>query len=185
MCQKPLLDTNFYAFLVYIDEDLAAQMQARGCQRCGNALHKNRYERRPRGGGLIILGEGPHFHLSLSCSKCNKRHNPASVRFLSRRIYLAAIVVLASALHSGLTDRRTDQLTEWLGVPKCTIERWRAWWRQDFVDSTFWRIARAKFIPPVAAAALPASFLERFEAPDLPSKLVALLRFLTPLAEQG
>jgi hypothetical protein len=185
MCQKPLLDTNFYAFLVYIDGDLAAQMQARGCQRCGNALHKNRYERRPRGAGLIVLGEGPHFHFSLSCSKCNKRHNPASVRFLSRRIYLAAIVVLASALHSGLTDRRTDQLTEWLGVPKRTIERWRAWWRQDFVDSTFWRIARAKFIPPVAAAALPASFLERFEAPDLPSKLVALLRFLTPLAEQG
>jgi len=34
-----------------------------------------------------------------------------------------------------------------------------------------------------AAAALPASVLERFEAPDLPSKLAALLRFLTPLAE--
>ena len=183
MCQKPLLDTNFYAFLTHIDEDLAAQMQARGCQRCGNTLHKNRYERRPRGGGLIVLGEGPHFHLSLSCSKCDKRHNPASVRFLGRRIYLAAIVVLASALRSGLTDRRAGQLTEWLGVPRRTIERWRAWWRQDFVDSAFWKIARAKFMPPIAAAALPASFLERFEAPDLLSKVVALLRFLTPLAE--
>jgi hypothetical protein len=94
-------------------------------------------------------------------------------------------VVLASALHSGLTDRRTGQLTEWLGVPKRTIERWRAWWRQDLVDSTFCKIARAMFMAPVAAAALPASVLERFEAPDLPSKLVALLRFLTPLAEQG
>ena len=127
MCQKPLLDTNLYAFLTHIDEDLAAQMQARGCQRCGNTLHKNRYERRPRGGGLIVLGEGPHFHFSLSCSKCNKRHNPASVRFLGRRIYVAAIVVLASALRSGLTDRRAGQLTEWLGVPRRTIERWRAW----------------------------------------------------------
>jgi hypothetical protein len=29
MRQKPLLDTNFYAFLTHIDEDLAAQMQAR------------------------------------------------------------------------------------------------------------------------------------------------------------
>jgi hypothetical protein len=90
---------------------------------------------------------------------------------------------LASALRSGLTDRRAGQLTEWLGVPRRTIERWRAWWRQDFVDSAFWKIARAKLMPPVAAAALPASFLERFEAPDLLSKVVALLRFLTPLAE--
>jgi hypothetical protein len=163
MCQKPLLDTNFYAFLVCIDEDLAAQMQARGCQRCGTPLHKNRYERRPRGGGLIVLGEGRHFHLSLSCSKCNKRHNPASDRFLSRRMYLAAIVVLASALHSGLTDQRIAQLTEWLGVPKRTIERWRAWWRQDFVDTTFWKTARATFVPPVAAAALPASVLYHFQ----------------------
>ena len=65
MCQ---LDTNFYAFLVCIDEDLAAQTQARGCQRCGSPLHKNRYERRPRGGGLMVLGEGRHFHPSAARS---------------------------------------------------------------------------------------------------------------------
>jgi hypothetical protein len=143
MCHNSVLDTNFYVFLLRIDEDLAAQTQAGGCRRCGSVLHKNRYERHPRGGGLIALGKGPHFHLSLSCSQCEKRHSPASVRFLGRRVYLAAMVVLASAFRSGLTDRRARQLTEWLRVPKATIERWRTWWVQDFVESSFWKIARA------------------------------------------
>jgi len=116
MCHNALLRDEFYEFLLHIDEDLAAETQADGCRRCGSALHKNRYQRKPRGGGLIGLGKGPHFHFSLSCSRCEKRHNPRSVRFLGRRVYLAAIVVLASALRSGLTDRRAKQLTEWLRV---------------------------------------------------------------------
>jgi hypothetical protein len=74
MCHKPLLDANFYAFLLRIDDELAAELQAGGCHRCGSALHKNRYQRKPRDGGLIVLEEGSHFQLSLSCSKCNKRH---------------------------------------------------------------------------------------------------------------
>jgi len=55
--------------------------------------------------------------------------------------------VLASALRSGLTDRRAKQLTEWLRVPRATIERWRAWWLQGFVESSFWKVARAQFMP--------------------------------------
>jgi len=94
-------------------------------------------------------------------------------------------VVLASVLHSGLVDRRTGQLTEWLGVQKRTIERWRAWWRRDIVGSTFWKIGRAKFMSAVTAAALPASVLERFETPDLPSKLVALLAKKEQLQRSG
>jgi hypothetical protein len=43
--------------------DLAVKTQADGCRRCGDVLHKNRYQRKPRGGGLINLGEGPHFCL--------------------------------------------------------------------------------------------------------------------------
>jgi hypothetical protein len=183
MCHQPLLDANFYAFLLRIDKALAAETQARRCQRCGSALHKNPYERRPRDGGLIVLGKGPHFHLSLSCSKCNKRHNPASVRFLGRRVYLAATVVLASALRFGLSDRRAAQLAEWLHVPRHTIERWRAWWLRKFVESSFWRNAGAQFMPPVATTTLPVSVLERFNGTDWPSQVVTFLRFLTPLIE--
>ena len=183
MCHNALLDDKFYKFLARIDQDLAAQTQAGRCRRCGSALHRNRYQRKPRSGGLIDLGRGPHFHLSLSCSRCNKRHSPPTVRFLGRRLYLAAVVVLASALRSGLTDRRAQQLAEWLLVPRATIERWRAWWLHDFVESSFWKIARAQFMPPVASADLPAGLLARFKGPDRLWELAALLGFLTPLNE--
>jgi len=184
MCHTPLLDASFHAFLLCIDEDLVAETRAGRCQRCGGALHKRRYPRKPRGGGLIDLGRGSHFRLSLACSKCSKRHTPPSVRFMRKRVYLAAVVVLASALRSGLTGSRAAQLTECLRVPRRTIERWRTWWLRDFVKTSFWRNARAQFMPPLLNAALPASLVERFERPDLSLRVVAVLRFLTPLDEE-
>jgi len=184
MSHHTLLPTNFHAFLLRIDVDLAAAIQADGCRLCGNALHKNRYQRKPRGGGLINLGKGPHFCLSLNCSRCNKRHNPPSVRFLGRRVYLAATVVLACALRLGLTDARVARLSEWLRVPERTIARWRRWWLEDFVKSSFWRNARAKF-SVIDTGLLPASLLEGFDIPDFSSRLVALLHFLKPLGEGG
>jgi len=112
MCHHTLLHGNFHVFLLRIDEDLAVKTQADGCRRCGEVLHKNRYQRKPRGGGLINLGKGPHFCLSLTCSMCGKRHNPPSVRFLGSRVYVAATVVLASALRFGLTDARVARLSD-------------------------------------------------------------------------
>jgi hypothetical protein len=183
MCHKPLLDANFYAFLLRIDDELAAELQAGGCHRCGSALHKNRYQRKPRDGGLIVLEEGSHFQLSLSCSKCNKRHTPTSVRFLGRRVYLAATVIMASAVRSGLTGGWAAQLAACLCVPVSTVKRWLAWWRQDFVESLCWKTVCARFMPPVAIETLPASILERFKGPDLPWQLVALLKLLATSSE--
>ena len=102
----------------------------------------------------------------------------------SAEVGLAAIVILASAVRVGLTDWRVAQLTERIGVPKRTIERWRSWWLQEFIDSSFWKNARARFVPPLVATRLPANLLERFSGPDLSVQLVAALRFLTPLGEE-
>ena len=177
-----LLDAKFSSFLLRIDEDLAAATRAGGCRRCGGALHRDRYPRKPRG-GRGDLGEAYGYRLSFTCSICDKRHTPASVRFLGRRVYLAAVVVLASALRSGLSEWRVSQLTEWIRVPKRTLERWRGWWVQAFVDTPLWMTARGQFMPPLEVAALPASLLERFSGADLPSRLIAALRFLAPLGE--
>jgi hypothetical protein len=138
----------------------------------------------PRGGPRG-LDQAYWYRLSFTCAICDKRHTPVSVRFLGRRIYLAAVVVLASALRSGLNDWRVGQLTEWIGVPKRTIERWRRWWLREFVSSPFWTNARARFMPPLEAAALPASLLQRFRGLDLSSQLTAALRLLAPLNEGG
>lgn len=183
MCHSALLDPKFYTLLLRIDEDQAAQTRAAGCP-CGGALHSARYPRKPRGGPRD-LGEAYQFRLSFCCALCRARRTPVSVRYLGRRVYLAAVVVLASALRAGLSDRRARQLTDWIGVPKRTLERWRAWWLQEFVDSPFWKNARARFMPPLEAAALPACLLERFAGPDVSPRLVSALRFLSPLSTLG
>ena len=92
---------------------------------------------------------------------------PPSVRYLGRRVYLGAVVVLVTAMLGGITATRAAQLREWLGVSVRTLKRWRAWWRETFVASVFWRGAQGRFMPPVAIEALPASLLERFAGDEV------------------
>jgi hypothetical protein len=54
------------------------------------------------------------------------------------------------------------------------------WWRSSFTEGTFAQLAKASFMPPVDIASLPASLLDRF-AGTAAERLIALLRFLTPL----
>lgn len=180
MCHTLLQDPNFHALLLRIDEDQAAQTRAAGCP-CGGVLHSARYPRKPRGGPRG-LGESHRFRLSFCCAICRGRRTPVSVRFFGRRVYLAPVVVLASAMRHGLTGARVARLSEWLGVPKRTLERWRGWWLQEFVDTSFWKDARARFLPPLNPALLPAGLLERFAGAALGQRLVSTLRFLAPLS---
>jgi hypothetical protein len=102
------------------------------------------------------------------------------VRYLGRRVYLGAVVVLVSTMIGGVTATRAARLREWLGVSMRTLKRWRVWWRETFVASAFWRDAQGRFMPPVPIDALPASLLERF-AGDEPRRLLYTLAFLAPL----
>jgi hypothetical protein len=104
------------------------------------------------------------------------------VRYLARRVYLAVMVVLACAMRAGLTGKRVAQLSTVLKVPLRTLERWRRWWLEEFVDTALWRGARASFLPPIPADSLPASLLARFSGDELSTRLVRCLRFLAPLS---
>jgi len=106
------------------------------------------------------------------------------VRFLGRRVYLGAVVVLAAAMQQGLTPTRTTRLRELLGVSLRTLERWRVWWKAAFIDSDFWKAAKAFFSPPVHEGDAPLCLLERFVQSD-EEKLVLLLRFVKPLSTPG
>jgi hypothetical protein len=102
------------------------------------------------------------------------------VRFLGRRVYLGAVVVLATALQQGTSRWRASQLRKLLGVSTRTLARWRTWWAETFVESAFWNAAKAGFATPVDEPA-PHGLLERFEG-DEAERLAALLRFLAPLS---
>jgi len=89
------------------------------------------------------------------------------------------VVVLISAMQSGLTPARMRQLEALVGVSRRTVARWRDWWCSVFTESPFWR-AHGAFVPPVTTADLPASLLKRF-AGEAEQQLVLLLRFLAPI----
>lgn len=181
MYRTPLADARFHDLLLAFDRDLADIARSEGCRLCSGVLHSARYWRKPRGRACRLGPEhDQRFSFCCAADGCRSRATPPSLRFLGRKVYLTAIVVLISIMRHGATEWRTQQLTEAAGVDRRTIARWRAWWRDSFTASPFWRIARAAFMPPVDQDRLPAALIERFTG-DAADRLVALLRFLGPV----
>lgn len=164
------------------DVELAAEMRGKRCQICGGRLDQDHFPRKPRVPSWVELPEGYDERFSYSCAVegCRKRHTPASARYLGRRIYLGVIVVLATAMQQGLAPWRLRRLREELGVSRQTLERWRTWWQECFVESAFWKAAKAAFSSPVDAE-VPHSVLARF-AGDEVERLAALMRFVSPMS---
>ena len=106
---------------------------------------------------------------------------PPSVRFLGRRVYLGAVVVLVTTLRAGITALRAERLHALVGVRVRTLRRWRSWWLTTFVATPFWRAVQGRFMPPVTVQALPASLLDRFRGPEPRARLGHMLRFVCPL----
>jgi len=167
--------------LLACDADLADAARAERCGLCGGALHSACYPRKPRG-RPCRLGPEHDRRFSFCCAVdgCRSRATPPSLRFLGRKVYLAAIVVLVAIMRHGVTTSRMERLSQAVGVDRRTVERWRAWWRKGFTATPFWQVARATFMPPIDHERLPASLLERFTG-DAADRLVALLRFIGPV----
>jgi hypothetical protein len=134
---------------------------------------------------------------------------PPSVRFLGRKVYLAPVIILISAMRQGSSPRRLRELSARFGADERTITRWQVFWRDLFPQTHFWKIARARLEPLVTIVSLPYSLVDAFlhprdpctaplrdEAGDGrtvdPSPLPApetdwarLLRFLAPISIPG
>jgi hypothetical protein len=179
--QAVLADAKFHEQLLAFDRDLAVTARAARCWRCGGVLHAASYDRKPRGGPAGLGQEyAERFSFCCAVDDCRKRTTPPSLRFLGRRVYLATVVTLISAMLLGTTPARLARLSAVPGIDRRTLARWRAWWRSTFTESPFAPVARAAVVPPLDIAGLPVSLLERF-AGEVREQLVALLRFLGPL----
>ena len=175
-----LTDARLYEVLARIDDDLAETARRAGCLVCAGVLHSARFPRKPRGGPAELpTGYDRRHSFCCAADGCRKRRTPPPVRFLGRKVYLGAVVVLAAALRHGLTGARVARLRQLLGVDARTLERWRHWWHRAFAESPWWKAMRGRFAPPVPASALPRALLQRF-AGDGSEPLVALLRFVAP-----
>jgi hypothetical protein len=174
-----LTEATLWEALLAIDQDLAATAQAGGCRRCAGRLHCGDFRRKPRG-GPATLPTAYAWRTSFCCAQCRKRLTPPSVRFLGRRVYLGAVVVLACVLRQGPTPTRVARLRELLGVSADTLARWHRWWRDAFRRTGWWRAARGRLARPVDHADLPRDLLAQFGGEPL-VQVIALLRFLSPL----
>jgi hypothetical protein len=178
--EEILRDSRFYELLLKFDRQIADAAHELPCRECGAKLHWGSFGRKPRG---VPVGLGPE-HLrrfSLCCAQdgCRTRETPSSVRFLSRKVFLGAMVVLISAMQSGLNPARMRRLNELIGVSRRTVLRWRDWWRTVFAMSPFWRAHRG-LAPLASTTDLPASLLQSF-AGTIEQQLISLLRFLAPI----
>lgn len=182
MCHNFLSEPIFYKYLADIDQEMAAEVQAEGCS-CGGVLHSARYPRKPRG-VRTALDATYDTRLSFCCAVdgCRRRNTPPSVRFLGRKVYLGAMVVLLTALQHGLTDRRRRKLIEQLDIPPQTLARWRRWWRDVFPDSRCWRAEQGHFLPPICVSALPGVLLGRLIGADLSERLRRMLLLICPVS---
>jgi hypothetical protein len=177
-----LADASFWRHLQRLDEQVAEEARGAGCPHCQGVLHGARYPRKVFGVARALLGAGYDSRLSFCCARegCRRRTTPESVRFLGRRVFPGAVVLLLGALTQDLSRRRRARLGARLGVSERTLERWRRWWRSTLPATPWWCAARARFEPPPEERALPASLLARFGVPATPEALIAALRFLAP-----
>lgn len=191
MSHESRLGEEWFASLEEFDRQIAEAVAAAGCRHCGGPLYQGNYKRKPRGGNIAEVGEAFRLRHSLCCGRegCRKRSLPPSLRFLGRRVYLEAVVLLASALARAIeTLRLASEVT---GVPARTLRRWHSWWTGAFPCSTVWTQLRSLFVPPPPSESeLPQSLLERAQAAldacaAVSDVLLLAARWLSPVTTQS
>jgi transposase-like protein len=178
VCHALLQDPKFFTLLMRIDHELADQTRVAGCC-CGGALHRADYPRKPRGCPAENRIEYSS-RLSFCCARCRKRWTSRSVRFMGRRVYGALAMVLVSARRAAASSAAAAELGAALGASRRTVQRWRAWWLEEFPETPLWRAVCARFMPPVAVQWLPASLVQAMTGTP-PEVLARLLVLLSPL----
>lgn len=176
---------SLWLFLFSVDQDLAETTRQKPCP-CGGRLHRANYPRKPRGCDPD-LPKDYDSRFSFCCERdgCRKRVTPPSVRFLGRKVYLFAVVVLVSAMRQGPSPRRVRELSQLVGADRRTIVRWQMFWRELIPQTPFWKCARGR-LPPLAATLLPFSLLGAFLGGDDSCRgWGQLLLFLSPITITG
>jgi hypothetical protein len=177
--QRLLRDLVFYQRLEHCDEEIAIERRARGCS-CGGPLHQAHFRRKPRG---EPAGVGTMFgrRFSYCCGRCRARATPESLRYLGRKVYVAAVVLLLPASGHRLPPNVVATLRKAVGPSLRTLRRWLTWWTKTFTRMPFWKVARARLMPVLDEAALPASLVERFASGDDYADVEHALAFIGPV----
>jgi hypothetical protein len=174
------LGIEFFKGLVALDAAILEKAAAERCRDCGGPLHRGDYPRKPRGGLLGPAAEAFDRRFSLCCGRegCRHRATPPSCRFLGRRVYVGAIVILASVVALAAQSARAAERAT--GIAARTSRRWLRWWRGPFTTSAPFVELSGRLVPAPSRSVLPTSILERL--PGEPTTRVRLLlAWLAPI----
>jgi hypothetical protein len=174
------MGSEFFEGLMAVDEAIVERAAEEPCRDCGGPLYRGDYPRKPRGGRLAGAAEVFARRFSLCCGRdgCRHRSTPPSVRFLGRRVYVGAVVIVATAV--ALTAITVGAALRATGVPALTTRRWSRWWRGPFTTSGPFIELSARLVPAPDRKRLPISLLERL-AGDRAATVATLLTWLAPL----
>ncbi len=94
------LGVELFAWFSEIDRQIARWVASLGCRYCAGPLYQSNYRRKPRGAKVAEAGEAFALRYSLCCGRegCRRRTLPPSLRFLGRRVYVEAVVLVASVV---------------------------------------------------------------------------------------
>jgi len=178
------LGGEFFDLLRIADEEILEKVRAMGCLWCGGPLYRGDYPRKPRGGVIATLTDALDRRFSLCCGRdgCRKRATPPSLRFLGRRVYVAAVVIIASAvaIHNALAS----EIKRKSGVPSRTVRRWIDWWRGSFIKTSAFVAICARLVPQPTRAEMPDSILNGFQG-SMSSRIEKFLAMLAPITTRS
>lgn len=179
MFEEIELGSEFFERLTRIDAEIAAKAASEGCRFCGGPLHRGDYTRKPRGGLVAPAAEAFRRRFSLCCGRegCRRRAMPPSVRFLGRRVYVGAVVIVASVV--ALAFAAASAARRATGVPTRTTRRWLRWWQGPFIATPVFVDIAARMLD-VDRRRLPASIVEAM-TPAPAARVRKLLALLCPL----
>lgn len=173
------LGSEFFEGLTAIDAAITERVAQAGCIFCGGPLHRGDYPRKPRGGRIAAAVDFDRRY-SLCCGRegCRRRATPPSVRFLGRRVYVGAVVIIASVV--ALAAATASAARRATGLASRTLRRWLRWWRGPFVATPVFVAIAARLVPAVDRLHLPASILERLVGNEH-VRMQRMLGWLAPL----
>jgi hypothetical protein len=185
MVSLPPLSASLYVLLHAMDAAVAAAVRAAGCQKCGGPLHQSTYPRKLR--GLPSGADAEVKRLSLCCGVegCRSRHTPPSVLFFGRKVYTSAVVVLCCIGRSDCSPNVMRRLRALFGVTTRTVLRWRAMWRVELPQTSWWQTVRGLLPADVDETGLPGAVLKQFGPLGDAQTWVAFLRWTAPLTARS
>jgi hypothetical protein len=174
------LGGEFFEGLLAMDLAIVEEASREACPFCGGRLHRGDYPRKPRGGLIGKAAEAYERRFSLCCGRegCRKRATPPSVRFLGRRVYVGAVVIVASVV--AVMKAAASAVSRATGIAARTTRRWLRWWRGPFTATSVFVQISSRMVPAVSRALLPASIVERLLG-AVEGRVRMLLGWLLPI----